>query len=75
MQPFKEMKNYFTDSPLYQESNKPLNEPLADDVDSENEADSELEDVPTIFIMDQLQRILMILTVKTPPKMKGRVGH
>jgi len=43
-QPFKEVKNYFTDALLYQEANKVLEEPLHDDDDSGNEADSESEE-------------------------------
>ena len=52
MQPFKRVENYFTDSLLYQEVNKVVNEPLPDDIDSGNEMDSESEeDVPTTFVM------------------------
>ena len=39
-QPFKRVQNYFTDSLLYKEV---IEEPLSDEPDSDNEADSELE--------------------------------
>jgi len=42
-QPFKGMKNYFTDALLYQEIGKTSKEPLPDNDDSGNEADSESE--------------------------------
>ena len=40
-QPFKGVKNYFTDAFLYQETGKTLKEPLPDNDDSGNEANSE----------------------------------
>ena len=42
-QPFKGMKNYFTDALLYKEASKASKEPLPDDDDSGNETDSESE--------------------------------
>jgi len=42
-QPFKGVKNYFTDALLYQEIDKASKEPLPDNDDSGNEADSESE--------------------------------
>ena len=42
-QPFKGVKNYFTDAFLYQEANKVSKEPLLEDDNSGNEADSESE--------------------------------
>ena len=44
MQMFKGVKSYFTDSMLYQENNEPVKEPLPDNVDSGNEADSKSEE-------------------------------
>jgi len=44
MQSFKRVKNYFTDSLLYQENGKVVKEPLPDDID--NEADSKSRDNP-----------------------------
>ena len=43
-QPFKGVENYFTDALLYQEANKVAKEQLLKDDDSDNEADSELEE-------------------------------
>jgi len=52
MQPFKGVKNYFIDSLLYHENNEPVKEPLPDDINSGNEADSESEeDAPATFSM------------------------
>jgi len=49
-QPFKGVKNYFTDALLYQEADKVAKEPLLESEDSGNVADSEPEeDAPTIF--------------------------
>jgi len=49
-QPFKGVENYFTDALLYQEANKVVKEPLPEDVDSGNEADSEPEEnTPATF--------------------------
>ena len=42
IQPFKEVKHYFTDSLLYQEDNEPVKRSLLDDIDSGNEADSKI---------------------------------
>ena len=53
MQPFKKVENYFTDSLLYQESNKPVKEPLPDDIDNANDANSESEeDMPATFSIE-----------------------
>ena len=47
-QPFEGVENYFTDTLLYQEVNRVAKEPLFEDNDSGNEADSEAEeDTPT----------------------------
>jgi len=49
-QPFKGVKNHFTDALLYQEANKVSNESLPEDDDIGNEADSELEEnTPATF--------------------------
>ena len=49
-QPFKGVENYFTDAFLYWEANKVAKEPLLEDDDSGNEADSEPEeDTPATF--------------------------
>jgi len=54
-QPFKGVKNYFTDALLYQEIGKASKEPLPDDDDSGNEADSESEgDTPLLWSVNQL---------------------
>ena len=42
MQPFKRVKNYFTDSLLFRENGKVVKEPLPDDIDRGYKADSEL---------------------------------
>ena len=50
-QPFKGVKNYFTDALLYQEAN----EQLLEDDDSGNEADSESEeDTLALLLANQL---------------------
>ena len=55
MQPFKRVENYFTDFLLYQENNEPVKEPLPDDGDSGNEADSKSEeDAPATFSMEPI---------------------
>jgi len=43
-QPFKGVKNYFTDALLYQEANKVAKEQLLEDDDSSNEVDTESEE-------------------------------
>ena len=48
MQPFKGVKNYFTDSLLYKENGKVVKKLLPDDIDSGNEADLESEDDPIV---------------------------
>ena len=50
-QPFKGVKNYFTDALLYQEVSETSKESLPDNDDSGNEADSESEaDLPAILV-------------------------
>ena len=50
-QPFKGVENYFTDAFLYQETSETSKEPLPDNDDSGNEADSESEgDTPATLI-------------------------
>jgi len=54
-QPFKGVKNHFTDALLYQEANKVAKEQLREDDDSGNEADSESEkDTPATLTFNQL---------------------
>jgi len=53
--PFKGVENYFTDSLLYQENNKPVKQSFPDDVDSGNEPDLESgEDALTIFSIEPI---------------------
>ena len=50
MQPFKGVKNYFTNSLLYQENGKVVKKSLPDDIDNDNEANSESgEDLAITF--------------------------
>jgi len=44
MQPFKVVKNYFTDSLFYKENSKVVEKSLPDGIDSGNEANSESEE-------------------------------
>jgi len=54
-QSFKGVENYFTDSLFYQETSKVTKEPLPDDIDNGNEADSESEKETTAtFVMEPL---------------------
>ena len=54
-QPFKGVENYFTDAFIYQEANKVVKEPLLEDDDSSNEADSESEeDTPTTLTFEPI---------------------
>jgi len=54
-QPFKGVENYFNDSLLYQETGKVVKQPLPDDIDNDNEANSELEeDTTTNFAMEPI---------------------
>ena len=54
-QPFKGVKNYFTDALLYQETGETSKQPLPDDDDSGNEANSESKaDVPSILINEPI---------------------
>jgi len=49
------VKNYFTDALLYQEDNKASKQPLPDDDDSGNEADSESEgDTPATLTCEPI---------------------
>jgi len=49
-QPFKGVENYFTDALFYEEGNEVAKEPLLEDDDSDNGADSDPEeDTPTTF--------------------------
>ena len=55
VQQFKGMKNYFTDSLLYQEDIESLKQSLPDDIDSGNEADSKSEeDAPTTISIESI---------------------
>ena len=72
MQPFKEVENYFTDSLLYQENNEPIKQPLPDNVDSGNEADSKSEkDTPTTFSMEPIIAYLYDLNCNILSKMRA----
>ena len=54
-QPFKWVENYFTDCLLYQGDNEIAKEPLLEDDDSGNKADSESEeDTPATLTFNQL---------------------
>ena len=51
-QPFKGVENYFTDALLYQEIGETSKEPLPNNNDSGNEADSESEgDTPATLVL------------------------
>jgi len=55
VQPFKGVKNYFTDSLLYQENIEQLKQSLLDDLDSGKEADSESEeDMPATISVEPI---------------------
>ena len=55
MQPIKRVKNYFTESVLYQETNKVTKESLPNDIDRGNEVDSKSKDnTPTTVAMEPL---------------------
>ena len=69
MQPFKGMENYFTDSLLYQENNKPVKQSFPGYVDSGNEANSESEeDTWATFSIEPIVAYLVILIVIILPK-------
>ena len=54
-QPFKGVKNYFTDALLYQEVNKTSKDSSPDNDDSDNEADSESEgDTPAMLVSEPI---------------------
>jgi len=54
-QPFKGVENYFNDSLLYRETGKVVKQPLPDDIDNDNEANSESEeDTTTNFAMEPI---------------------
>ena len=72
MQLFKRVENYFTDSLLYQESNKSVKKLLPNDIDSGNEADSKLkEDAPTTFIMESIVAYLDDPDCNNPAENEG----
>ena len=74
MQSFKGMENYFTDSLLYQENNETVKQPLPDDVDNGNKADSELEeDEPAIFSMEPIVAYLYDPNCNNPTENEGWV--
>ena len=66
-QPFKGVKNYFTDALLYQEVGKTSKESMLDNDDSGNEADSESEtDMPAILIGEPIVACLNNPQCNTP---------
>ena len=69
-QPFKGVKNYFTDALLYQETGEASKESLPNDDDSGNEADSESKaDMPAIF--EPIIACLNNLQCNTPSEDEG----
>ena len=71
-QPFKGVENYFTDALLYQETGETSKEPLPDNDDSGNEADSESEaDVPAILIGEPIIACLNDPQCNTPSEDEG----
>ena len=66
------MENYFTDALLYQETGETSKEPLPDDDDNGNEADSESEaDVPSILINEPIITCLNNPQCNTPSEDEG----
>ena len=66
------MKNYFTDALLYQETGETSKEPLPDDDDSGNEANSESEaDMLAIFIGEPIIACLNNPQCNTPSEDEG----
>ena len=72
MQPFKGVKNYFTDSLLYQENNETMKKSLPDDIDTGNEAGSELEeDASATFSMEPIVTYLDDPDCNNPAENEG----
>ena len=66
------MKNYFTDALLYQEASETPKEPLPDDDESGNEADSESEaGMPAILIGEPIIACLNNSQCNTPSEDEG----
>jgi len=66
------VENYFTDALLYQETGGTSKEPLPDDDDSGNEADSESEaDMPSILIGEPIIACLNNSQCNTPSEDEG----
>jgi len=66
------VENYFTDALLYQEAGETSKEPLPDDDDSGNEADSESEaDMPAILINEPIVVCLNNPQCNTPSEEEG----
>ena len=66
-QPFKGVKNYFTDTLLYQEVGETSKESLPDNDDSGNETDSESEaDMPAILVSEPIIACFNNLQCNTP---------
>jgi len=66
------VENYFTDTLLYQETGETSKEPLPDNDDSGNEADSESEaNMPAILIGEPIIACLNNPQCNTPPKDEG----
>ena len=75
VQSFKEIENYFTESLLYQEDIEPLKQSLPDDLDSGNEADSELEeDVPATISIEPIVTYLNDFDCNNPAENEGEWG-
>ena len=71
-QPFKGVKNYFTDALLYQEIGKTSKASLPDNDDSGNEADSESEtDMPAILVGELIIAYFNNLQCNTPSEDEG----
>jgi len=71
-QPFKGVKNYFTDALLYQETGETSKEPLPHDDESGNEADSESEaGMPAILIGEPIIACLNNPQCNTPLEDEG----
>jgi len=65
-------ENYFTDSLLYKESNKRAKESLSGNVNSDNKADSELEeDASTTLIVEPIVAYLDNLDCNNPAENEG----
>ena len=67
------MENYFTDALLYQEASETPKEPLPDDDESGNEADSESEGgMPAILIGEPIIACLNDPQCNIPPEEEGK---